>query len=243
MLGDPNDIFYPARLVADTRLHLSTIMNGQYSEPFYMNMCKIVELKIYLGYLTVKGKEIKLKGIKDFFFNVCYGLGIRDYNQFIANLTKTCLKDKSRTKYALKFIEWLRKEDSSFNFPQELFEYRRLMISVRYMKRISKKRQFWLYSAVREMYEHHPHLLEKIGEDREYKTIEKCYFDNGLGHRKEKIKPIALYNEPTLAEVEQLADVLYDRLGGHKTKYLILKMLEICKERYDPSGPINDDPI
>lgn len=228
MLGDRDDIFYPARLVADTRLHLSTVMNGQYSEPFFINMCRIVDMKIYLGYMTVHGKQVELSGIKDFFYSRLYGLGIRDINDFLGNISKLCHKDKSRTKYAYKFIEWLKKEDPLFQIPQEVFEYRRLVVSIKYM-RISRKRKFWLFSVIRQMYEHYPHLLEQIGRGRKYPTIEECCYKEGVREKKERLKPIALYKDPNNHEVQELGKVLYQRLGKTRTRVLITTMLEIYK--------------
>jgi hypothetical protein len=228
MLGDRDDILYPARLVADTRLHLSTVMNGQYSEPFFVNMCKIVDLKIYLGYMTVHGKQIELAGIKDFFYNRLYGLGVRDMQEFLANISKLCHKDKSRTKYAYRFIEWLKNEDPIFKIPQEVFEYRRLVVSIKYM-RASRKRRWWLSGVIKEMYEHYPHLLEQIGKGRKYLTIEECCYKEGVREKKERLKPISLYKEPTHNEVRELGRVLYQHLGKTRTRVLIATMLETYK--------------
>lgn len=225
MLGDTEDSFYPIRLIADTRLHLSTIMAGQYSEPFYINMCKIIEKEIYLGYTTAEGKRIEISCMREFLYSIHYGLGIKNMPEFSLNILKTCLKDTSKTKYAFRFVEWLKANDPEFNIPQKVFEYRRLRISIRYMRRISKKRRWWLLGALNEIYKKHPHLLEQIGQNAKYKTIEECCFAEKI--RDKPVPPIRLAAKPTAEQIAKLAKTLYKRLGKSNTRVLIATMLEL----------------
>lgn len=228
MLGNVDDIFYPIRLIADTRLHLSTIMAGQYSEQFYINMCKIIETEIYLGYVTAKGKRIEISCMKEFLYSIHYGLGVKNMPEFVLNITKTCLKDTSKTKYALRFVEWLKANDPNFDIPQKIFEYRRLRISIRYMRGISKKRRWWLLAALEEIYKNHTHLLEQIGQNAKYKTIEDCCFKEGI--RKKEPSPIKLSSDPKREEVEKVAKTIYRRIGKLNTRILIATMLELYQE-------------
>lgn len=112
-----------------------------------MAMLKIVEANVHLEYLTLRNKEAKLNGIKDFLQSVYYGLGIKDLGDFTANVVKSSLKEKSKNRYAHQFIEWLKTQDSAFQFPQEYFEYRRIMKAIWYDKRMPPKQKPCLTSG------------------------------------------------------------------------------------------------
>lgn len=231
MLGDKNDTFHGARLVADARLHLGTIMNGQYSEPFFVTMCKIMSEKVYLGYTTFTGKEIKLKGIKDFLYSSLYGLGLKatTIHIFLANCSKAAISDKTQTQYSMRFIKWLRQQDAVFNFPQELFEYKRLRIAVSYRYR-RRKPEMWLrLNLLLSLYHQKPHLLEHIGPGREYEDIVKCCEDNYISEVSKKLKPIELYKNPTLEQVRKLAQKLNERLDKLERRVLIATLIELYK--------------
>ena len=111
---DRNDPHYGALLIEQARLHLGTVMAGQDSEPFFMAMLQIAEAGVHLQYLSLKNKEVKLKGIKDFLQSVYYGLGIKDIESLTANIIKSSLKERSKNKYAHQFIEWLKTQDAEF---------------------------------------------------------------------------------------------------------------------------------
>lgn len=246
MLGDKTDTFYGARLVADARLHLSTIMNGQYSESFFVTMCKITSQQIHFGYVTFTGKEIKLKGIKDFMYSSLYGLGLKPstINLFLANCAKVAVNDKTQTQYSIRFMRWLQRQDDIFNFPQEIFEYKRLklLIAVKYKKR---KSEMWLrLGMLTSLYNQMPHLLQHIGEDRKYSDIVQCCEEYQIAEASKKLKPIELYRNPTLEQVYKLAEKLDDRLlDKFKKRALIARLIELYKasDSSDDSKIASDD--
>jgi hypothetical protein len=174
--GDP---FYEAMLVEDARLHLATVMAGQDSEPFFMTMLKIIEADVHHGYTTMRGKEIKLKGIKDFVHSVYYGLGIKDLGEFIVAVTKSALKEKSKNRYAYKFVDWLRSEDHTFCFPESFFEYRRLIRDIARNRRKKKFNKIIDYRTAKFLYQMQPDLLVDIGPGRKYKNVQECYYALG----------------------------------------------------------------
>lgn len=235
MLGDTHDDFYGARLVADARLHLSTIMNGQYSEPFFVTMCKIMSHEVYLGYKTFKGKEIKLKGIKDFFYSTLYGLGLRPatINIFLANCSKAAVNDKTQTQYSMRFIKWLREQDPVFKFPQELFELKRIRsyIAIRYKN--NKRRRWLMLGFLEAIYVQKPHLLQDIGAGRKYKDVAQCCEENDIAEMMQTLKPIKLYKNPTIEQVRQLAVLLSQRLDKLERRTLIAKLIELYKADND----------
>jgi len=231
MLNDRTDEFYGARLVADARLHLGAIINGQYSEPFFVTMCKIMSNEVYLGYKTFGNKEVKLSGIKDFFFNSSYGLGVKrpDLNQFLANCTKAAVKDKSQSQYAFKFIKWLRDQDDIFNFPAEYFEYKRLRLTI-FKKYAKNRNERWKQFHLAEgLYTHNPELLCQIGPGRKYKDVVECCDKEGI---KESVKIIKLelYARPTVHQVHQIANRLHVRLDALHRKALIARLIELYRE-------------
>jgi len=229
------DPHYGAMLIEQARLHLGTVMAGQDSEPFFMAMLQIIEAKIYLSYTTLKNKEVKLKGVKDFLQSVYYGLGIKDIEAFTANVAKSSLSEKSRNKYAHQFIEWLKTQDATFQFPPEYFEYRRIIKSIYYNKKIPKKKKALYYKWARFIYNTDPALLNDIGWDRKYLTVEACYYGEKFEEKQRILKPIKTYRNPTDFQLDQLADSLYVRLGYGKSRMLALKLMERC-ENENPAG-------
>lgn len=231
MLGDRNDTFYGARLVADARLHLGTIMNGQYSEPFFVTMCKIMSQEVYLGYVAFTGKEVKLQGIKDFLYNSLYGLGLKrgTINVFLANCSKAAINDRTQTQYSMRFIKWLQKQDPVFAFPQELFEYKRLRywVACKYKRR---KSEMWLrLGLLQSIYHQKPHLLQDIGVNRKYPDVVQCAEENDISEVSKKFKPIELYKNPTLEQVRKLAEKLDERLDKLEKRVLIARLIELYR--------------
>jgi hypothetical protein len=225
--GDP---FYEAMLVEDARLHLATVMAGQDSEPFFMTMLKIIEADVHHGYTTMRGKEIKLKGIKDFVHSVYYGLGIKDLGEFIVAVTKSALKEKSKNRYAYKFVDWLRSEDYTFCFPESFFEYRRLIRDIARNRRKKKFNKIIDYRTAKFLYQMQPDLLVDIGPGRKYKNVQECYYALGYSEKKEALKPIKVFRNPTTLQVEEVGRLLFERFGPGKSRILALKLLEQCAD-------------
>lgn len=225
--GDP---FYEAMLVEDARLHLATVMAGQDSEPFFMTMLKIIEADVHHGYTTMRGKEVKLKGIKDFVHSVYYGLGIKDLGEFIVAVTKSALKEKSKNRYAYKFVDWLRSEDHTFCFPESFFEYRRLIRDIARNRRKKKFNKIIDYRTAKFLYQMQPDLLVDIGPGRKYKNVQECYYALGYSEKKEALKPIKVFRNPTTLQVEEVGRLLFERFGPGKSRILALKLLEQCAD-------------
>lgn len=233
-----DDPLYDAMLVESVRLHLSKILGSTPSEIFFSDMLRIAERKVYLGYKTIRGKDVKLRGIKDFIHNVHYGLGVRDMHSFLCGLTEAAIKDTSKSRYGYQLVDWLKDQDPVFDFPDELFQFRRLMRSISYDRKLRKNRKYFLYTVVRNIYRDSPSLLAEIGHDRKYKTIMECYLSECVIERVETLKPISLFRNPTNHQLKDVAEVLYTRLGRGKTRILILELLEQCKrnDSQDSSG-------
>lgn len=193
-----------------------------------MAMLQIIEARVYLKYLTLRNKEIELRGIKDFLQSVYYGLGIKDLNDFTANVVKSAMKERSKNRYANQFIEWLRSQDKEFQFPPEYFEYRRIMRIIFYSKTMPKSKKMLAYKWTKFIYNTRPQLLYEIGWDRKYKTVESCYYGEGFEEKAKILKPIKSYRNPTDFQLDQLADSLHARLGHGKSKALALKLLQLC---------------
>ena len=223
--GDP---FYGALLVENARLHLGTVMAGQ--EPFFMAMLKIAESKVYLGYTTIRGKEVKLKGIKDFIHSVYYGLGVKNLGEFILAVTKSALKEKSKNRYAYKFIDWLKEQDQTFRFPESFFEYRRIVKSIALDRKKKKFHKILDYRTAKFLYQMQPDLLAEIGPGRKYKNVQECYYANGYGEKKQILKPIKVFRNPTNLQVEEVGKLLFERFGSAKSRVLALKLLEQCAD-------------
>lgn len=240
-----NDPHYGALLIEQARLHLGTVMAGQDSEPFFVAMLQIIEANAHLEYLTLRNKPIKLKGIKDFLQNVYYGLGIKDLNSFIANVVKSSLRETSRSRYSVQFINWLKDQGPEFCFPQEYFEFRRVIKMIYYNKKMPKRKKVSAYKIARFIYNTEPHLLNDIGWDRKYKTVESCYYGEGFEEKRKILKPIKTYQNPTDFQLDQLADSLYSRLGYGKAKMLAWKLIQLCKNEGDSGegNPEHDDDL
>jgi hypothetical protein len=240
-----SDPFYGALLVEDARLHLGTVMAGQDSEPFFMTMLKIVESNIYLGYTTIRGKEVKLRGIKDFIHSVYYGLGVKDLGEFILAVTKSALKEKSKNRYAYKFIDWLKEQDQAFNFPESFFEYRRIVKSIAINRKKKKFDKILDYRTAKYLYQMQPSLLADIGPGRKYKSVQECYYAEGYGEKKQTLKPIKIFQNPTNLQVEEVGKLLFERFGSAKSRILALNLLEQCADaraaRAGDPEPADDD--
>lgn len=224
-----DDPFYGAMLVESVRLHLGTIMAGQASEIFFSDMLRIIDAKVYLGYKTLKNKQAKLVGIKDFIHNVHYGLGVKDIATFLCALTAAAIKDKTPRRYGYQLIDWLKDQDPVFDFPPELFHYRRLLRVIARDRRASEKTKIFRFSVLKFLYQDHPHLLEQIGPGRKYNSIEQCYFEEGFSEKMTTLKPIKIFRNPTVHQVEQVAEILFERLGRGKTRVLISRLIQHCK--------------
>jgi hypothetical protein len=220
------DPFEGALLVQDAKLHLGTVMAGKASQPFFETMLKIVNSKVHLGYVDLMGRKAILRGIKDFISNVNYGLGVRDRDAFMAAICRAAAKETGRERYGYNFIDWLKGQDSELVFPPHLFEYRRLTREIAKDKLAPKKRQFWLYNALKAMYLSKPELVEQIGPGKKYKSIEQCYFEEGFSEKRETLEPIKIFKNPTNLQVKQMAEILYKRLGGYKTKILVSALID-----------------
>ena len=220
---------YDAMLVAQARLHLSNIVNGHMSEIFFETMSEIVQRNIHYGYRSINGKEIKLSGIKDFFYNFHYGLGIKNLADFLCNCAKIDIEKKSKDGRVRNFIDWLQKEDpEAFEFPDADWELRRLRIAINQMQG-PKEKKYQYASMVKRIYSDFPDELKHIGPERKYKTIPSAYSSLiELYHRK-SLGPIKLYDCPTVLQVEELARELYDRLDKYKARVLIAKLIEVYK--------------
>ena len=224
-MSNKSDPHYGAMLIEQARLHLGTVMAGQDSEPFFVAMLQIAEAGVHLEYLTLKNKEVRLKGIKDFLQSVYYGLGIKDLENFTVNVVKSSLKERSKNKYAHQFIEWLRTQDSEFQFPREYFEYRRIRRMIWYDKKMPQNLKTLSYKWARFIYNAEPSLLNDIGWDRKYKTVQACYYGEGFEEKQRILKPIKTYQNPTDFQVCQLADSLFQRLGKGKSRKLASELI------------------
>lgn len=190
-----------------------------------MAMLQIAESNVHLGYRTLKDKNVQLKGIKDFLHSCYYGLGIKDLQEFTLNVIKSSLKERSKSNYAHQFIKWLRLQDESFCFPEEYFEFRRILRAIYQNKRISKKRKILLYRFANYIYRMQPELLSQIGWNRKYKTIQACYYQEKFEEKREILKPIKTYQNPTQFQLDELATSLIQRLGNAKSAELAYSIL------------------
>jgi hypothetical protein len=242
MLKDRSDPFYGARLVADARLHLGAIVNGEHSEAFYVTMCKIIKNEVFLGYKTFTGKDVKLAGMKDFLFNSHYGLGIKKPTlaTFLANCAKAATKDRTQAQCAKKFSRWLCEQNEHFDFPQEYFEYRRIDGYIHTRYRNNRREKFRRLALLKRLYNQYPETLQQIGLGRKYKDVTDCAQDLGFWEKKQNLKPLALYKHPTILQVQDLAEALSKRLDRKKRRVLIAKLIEIYKSEPPPSDSESD---
>ncbi len=229
MLKDRKDEFYDARLVASARLHLPSVMNRQSSPLFFEAMCEIVEKRIYRGYKSMYGKDVKLSGIKDFLHNFHYGLGIREMPEFISNCVHIDLNRTPIDKNIRRFLDWLKEEDpNSFQFPPHYWELRRLQMSIFQMRGSREKKRNY-FAMLKIIYNTHPEILKLIGVNRKYKSVPEAYLKEGYVNRPQKLTPIKLYSHPSYREIEELARNLNARLDKLKNRVLIAKLIEIYK--------------
>lgn len=237
---------HDAMLVAQARLHLTNIMNGQMSDLFFEAMSEIVKRKVHYGYKAINGKQIRLSGIKDFFYNFHYGLGIKNLPEFLCNCAKLDAERKSKDGTVRRFIDWLQKEDShAFEFPAAYWELRRLRIAIHQM-RGSKEKKYQYASMVKRLYTDFPDELKFIGPNRKYKSIPAAYSSLIHTYRKKPLGSIKLFDHPTVLQVEQLARELYDRLDKYKVRILVAKLIEVYKlndaiEKHLERGTSADD--
>jgi hypothetical protein len=228
IFGEKHDEFYDVRLIQNARLHLSSVINEQPAPLFFEAMAEIIKRKVYNGYRIPNRKEVKLAGIKDFFHNFHYGLGIKDMAEFISACTEIDIK-KSKDKNLRFFLDWLQKEDpDSFEFPPHYWEYRRLMIATCKMRADRDKKSFYL-NMLRIIYNNRPEVLKYIGYGRKYKSIPEAYEKEGYGERPTTLTPIKLYRHPTYRDIEALARDINSRLDKLKNRVLIAKLIEIYK--------------
>lgn len=229
-MPNKRDPYYAALLVEDARLHLGTVMAGKDSEPFFMTMLLIVEAKVHFGYTTLRNKKVELSGIKDFIHNVYYGLGVRKLNDFINAAMQSALKERSKNRYAYNFIDWLKKEDEYFNFPASFFEYRRLMMNTAKNRRKGKYAKILDYRTIKFLYQDRPELLVEIGYGRKYKNVQECYIAQGYTEKKEKLKPVQLFRNPTNLQLEEAGKILFERFGPAKSRILAMNLLSHCAD-------------
>jgi hypothetical protein len=235
------DEFWPSRIVAETRVYLASIYDGEFSENFYSNMLLIAEYEVYKGYKTAHGKDIKLKGIKDFLYNLHYGLGIRNLQEFMLLISRLAVEDNSNMQYADRLLDWLRTQDPVFNFSRETWEYRRIVGALKkgklgekqpkkgigYKRKTGKDWKAFCYLKV--LFHNHPGSLRDIGEGRKYRNVYEAALDHGvILHRNDK--PILKIKAPgTSAEFELTAQHICDKLGARKAKVLLREMVEYIK--------------
>ena len=237
-----DDSLWRGRLVADTRLRLANIFGNKNDEKFFRNMYDIVKHKIHYGYRTVAGKDVELKGIKDFLYNKKYGLGVLDIREFMLKMTKASLADKSEDEIVHRFLIWLKKQDKMFDLSPEYCEYKRLQMSLK-QQQIKKKipdqkyKTSWgvyKYSVLKTIYRVRPELLQHIGEDRKFKDIEEAAFEAGIiaFNKKPKcVSTIRFYDFYTKKDSIKLAKQIYAALGPVRSKQLIRNLLNYQQQQ------------
>ena len=220
------------RLVNETRLHLSTILRGEYSEGFFVNMCKIAKREYYLGYVNPIGKKVEMGGITNFFTNRSHGLGIADLQDFCAKINKVCVRDNSPQQFAVRFLEWLAKQSEYYSFPQEVYEYKRLIRDAnRCGLGVKNKRHIYrAIGIIKFLFSAHPEVLEHIGIGRNYENV----FEVGelYGHRtaKRTHKKLRMFKYQTTFQTKQTAEHLFQHLGVYHTKVLVSTLIDLLKE-------------
>ena len=230
MIPAEDDIFYAARLVLDTRLLLTTVLREKYSEQFFINMCRIAAKGIWKGYMTHQGMDVTFQSVMGFLLNTRYGLGITDLTDFMGKINRLALQDNSKQQFAVKFLEWLAKQDEKFAIPEHVWEYRRVLREINGGGLGLKSSTFKPRgrAIARGMFETHPELLRDIGYDRKHTNIfeaGKLFLDYTA---KEKMTELRIFKNPTALQVERTGHVLYKIIGYHKSKLLIKTMLELC---------------
>lgn len=222
-----NDIFYDARLVEETRTHFATILEGRYSEPFFYCFFKIIQRKVYLGYYTYRGREVKLKGIVDFIFSKHYGLGLNGIDQFILPICDVMIYDETESQYARQILKWLKKESSLFKLPKKAHEFERLLSWVRYRKGTGRVSNREIRIFIK-LYNSHPEFLERIGQAREFRTFEQAGIAAGIVQVRPGVS-IRINRDMTGEEYDIAAEKIYNMLGPEGNCRLIERLISIQK--------------
>lgn len=222
------DLFYDARLVEEVRLHLATILDKRYSEQFYYCFFKLIERKTYLGYYTFKNKRVELRGIVDFVHSKHYGLGLDSVEHFMIAISDTMIYDETESQYARQVVKWLANESYMFKFPRRVYEFERLLSWVRFRKATGRvtNREVRIFI---ELYNRLPEYLPDIGEGRVYKTFEQAGIVAGIV-TKIPGKNIRFNLDMTVAELESVAEKIYDLLGPERNCKLI-ELLILAQEK------------
>jgi hypothetical protein len=235
------DIFYDARLVEETRLHLATILDGRYSEQFYYCFFKIIERKTYLGYYTFKNKQIQLKGIVDFIHSKHYGFGLNSIEHFMIALSDAMVYDETESQYARQTVKWLAKQSPLFKLPRKVYEFERLLSWVRFRKATSRvtNREIRIFIH---LYNAYPEYLPDVGEGRKFKTFEQAGIAAGIV-TKIPGKNIRFNIDMTIAELEDVAEKIYDLLGPERNCKLIELLINAqeAKVNYVNGGEAGED--
>ena len=222
------DAFADAKLVEETRLYYSYILAGRYSEQFFVCFFKIIQKKIYLGYITLKGKKVELKGICDFLFSKHYGLGIKTIDSFVLAITDQAVYDETESQYARQVIKWLKKESYLFAFPRKAYELERLYALIRYRRKIKQISHKEINLFIK-MYNTHPEILPDIGEGRQYRTFEQAAVACGMITLIKK-KGIGFLEEMNDEELKTAAKSVYQILGKEKSCRFVEHLLQYCEE-------------
>jgi uncharacterized protein YacL (UPF0231 family) len=222
------DLFYDARLVEETRLHLAVVLDGRYSEQFFYCFFKLIERKVYLGYYTFKNKKVELKGVIDFIFNKNYGLGLKGIDQFVLAIADVMIYDETESQYARQIIKWLKKQSPLFKLPPKAYEFERLLSWVRFRKQTGKvsNREIRIFI---EIYNKYPEYLSDIGEGRKYKTFEQAGIASGIV-TKIPGSNIRFNIDMTLDELKDVASKIYKLLGSERNCKLIELLIQIQEE-------------
>jgi hypothetical protein len=230
------DPFADARLVEELRLYYSYIIEGRYSEQFYICLFKIIKKEIYKGYFTFSGKQVKLKGIIDFLHSKHYGLGIKDISEFMIAYVDQMIYDETESQYARQIVKWLRKQHYTFKFPRKAYELERLLSWIRFKKSKNKIKPRDILFFI-EIYNKFPDILPDIGEGRRYKDFEQAAIACDITKAIRK-RNIALNEDMNEAELRSAARGIYSVLGEKVNHRLIELMIE-CQELHGflPSEP------
>ena len=235
------DEFWPSRVVAETRVYLASIYDGEFVENFYSNMLLIAEYNIYKGYKTARGKDIKLSGIKDFLYSLHYGLGIRDLQEFMLLVSRLAVEDESAQQYAQRFLNWLRTQDPVFKFSNEVWEYRRIVGALkrgrlgekkpkRGMGYRAKRVKDWkAFCYLKVLFHSHPESLRDIGTGRKYPNVYEAALDYGVILFRNNRTLLKIKAPGTAEEFELTAQCICNKLGTRKTKVLLRELVEYVK--------------
>jgi hypothetical protein len=222
------DAFADAKLVEETRLYYSYILAGRYSEQFYVCFFKIIQKKIYLGYITLKGKKVQLKGILDFLYSKFYGLGIKNIDSFVLAISDQAVYDETESQYARQVLKWLKSESYLFTLPRKVYELERLYALIRYRRRLKQISQKEINLFIK-LYNTNSEILPDIGEDRKYKTFEQAAVACGMIELTKK-KNIGFLEEMNDEELKKAAKSVYQILDKDKSCRFVEHLLHFCEE-------------